>query len=67
MYWLHGSIILAAHDSAAEEMLLQQGGILVASLLFTPDPRETTRRDAVVDRVATAAVAADSLLDAVVN
>jgi hypothetical protein len=51
VYWLEGRSRIAAHDSAAEARLLEQGAILVATLLFERDPREGTRPGSRVERI----------------
>lgn len=51
IYWLEGSSRIAAHDSAAEARLLDQGAILIATLLFERDPLEGTRPGRTVERL----------------
>jgi hypothetical protein len=51
VYWLDGQSRLAAHESAAERYLLEQGAILIATLRFDPDPVEAVHRSGRVERV----------------
>jgi hypothetical protein len=66
MYWVEGRILMAAHGSAAEDALLRLGGILVASLIYSPDPIESVHRHGVVHPL-DAAQAAETLLNTGVN
>jgi hypothetical protein len=66
MYWVDGRILMAAHDSAAEDALLRIGAVLVATLRFDADPVETVHRSGVVERLP-ADVAAGSFLHSAVN
>lgn len=50
VYWMDGRTVIATHDTAAEERLLQQGAILVATLRFDRDPLETVQRGRRVER-----------------
>jgi hypothetical protein len=54
VYWLDGQSLLAAHESAAEQYLLERGAILVATLRFDQDPLETVHRSGRVDRISAA-------------
>ncbi len=51
IYWLDGHTILAAHGSVAEDHLLDQGAILVATLRFDACIFERSHAGRVVDRV----------------
>ena len=66
VYWLDGRTTIAAHDSVAESVLLEQGAILIATLLFERDPLESRHRGRTVDRVG-AAQAATELFHSAVN
>lgn len=59
VYWLDGHSVIAAHDSPAEDHLVSRGAVLVATLLFEPDPRERVHRSGSVRRVSAAAAARD--------
>jgi hypothetical protein len=52
VYWLAGRSVIAAHDTVAEQYLLDQGAILIATLRFDADPLETVRRTGCVERLA---------------
>lgn len=65
VYWLAGRSIIAAHDSAAESVLLEQGAILIATLRFDRDPLETVHRDGSIERVRAHNAAAEFFLSAV--
>jgi hypothetical protein len=54
IFWLAGRCVMAAHGTAAEDRLLDQGAIPVATLRFDPDPIETVHRTGRVERVHTA-------------
>ena len=51
IFWLDGTVVMAAHGSAAEDRLLERGAFPVATLRYDPDPRERVQRDATVERV----------------
>jgi hypothetical protein len=40
IYWFEGQSTIVAYDSAAEQRLIDQGAVLVATLRFDPDPLE---------------------------
>jgi hypothetical protein len=61
IYWLEGESRIAAHDSAAESYLLEQGAVLVATLLFERDLREGFRPGARVERLSPRAMRSRSL------
>jgi hypothetical protein len=65
VYWLHGRIVIAGHDTAAEERLLLQGAALIATLLFERDPREGFIRGHTVERRSAARVREEMLLSGV--
>lgn len=50
IFWLGGRCVMAAHDSAAEERLLDLGAVLVGTLRFDADPLETVHRRGMVER-----------------
>ena len=64
VYWLDGRTTIAAHDSVAESVLLEQGAILIATLLFERDPLESRHRGRTVESVPARTAAADYLLSA---
>jgi hypothetical protein len=66
VYWLAGQSLIAAHDTVAEQKLLELGAILVATLRFDADPLETVRRTGRVERVG-ARAASDAFLLSGVN
>lgn len=51
IFWLGGRCVMAAHDTAAEQRLLELGAILVGTLRFDADPLETVHRTGRVERV----------------
>jgi hypothetical protein len=51
VYWLNGSTVIAAHESLAEASLLRRGAVLVATLLFGPDPLERGHNGRSVERL----------------
>jgi hypothetical protein len=51
IYWLNGHTSLAAHGSGAEDRLLAEGAILVATLLFDRDPLEGRVPGRAIERV----------------
>ncbi|HSJ08824.1 MAG TPA: hypothetical protein VK928_02895 [Longimicrobiales bacterium] len=61
VYWIDGRSVIAAHGSPAEDHLVDQGAVLVATLLFEPDPRERVHRRGRVERVRAADAARDML------
>jgi hypothetical protein len=65
VYWLEGRSLIAAHDSAAEQRLLEEGAILIATLRFEAAPLETVRREGRVERVGAAAASSAFLLSGV--
>ncbi|CAN5641061.1 hypothetical protein BH23GEM9_BH23GEM9_06690 [soil metagenome] len=65
LYWLGGRIVMAPHESPAEEALLLAGALPVATLRFDADPVETVHRTGSVDRVSAAAAAGTFLYSAV--
>ena len=58
IFWLDGRCVMAAHDTAVEASLLEDGAILVATLRFDPDPLESSHPGATVERVASSDLAA---------
>ena len=50
MFWLDGRVVMAAHHTAAEERLLLQGAVLVATLRFDRDPLDGRQRGGEVER-----------------
>ncbi len=64
VYWLEGRSVIAAHDSAAEDALLERGAILIAPLRFARDPLESVHPGCTVERVPALAVASDYFLSA---
>lgn len=54
VYWLNGRSVIAAHASHAEAKLIGKGAILVATLLFGPDPLEGRHDGHYVERLARA-------------
>jgi hypothetical protein len=66
MYWLDGRVVMAAHESVAEQRLLLRGALLVATLRFDPDPLERVLHGRRVERVA-AGPASRALLRSGVN
>jgi hypothetical protein len=69
VYWLDGTIAIAEHESAAEQRLLDRGGVLVATLRFDADPYERVLGNGSLGRVehVTASRAAHELFVAGVN
>jgi hypothetical protein len=65
VYWLGGESRLAAHESAAERYLLEQGAILIATLRFDPDPAESVHRSGRVERISAAGAVAACPISAV--
>lgn len=51
IFWLAGRIMMAGHDTAAEDRLLGMGAVLVGTLRFDADPLETVHRTGVVERM----------------
>ncbi|HEX2168536.1 MAG TPA: hypothetical protein VHG09_14975 [Longimicrobiales bacterium] len=51
IFWLAGRCVMAAHESAAEERLLELGAVLVGTLRFDADPLETVHRKGSVERI----------------
>lgn len=51
IFWLGGRCVMAAHDTAAEDRLLQLGAVLVGTLRFDADPLETVHRKGTVERI----------------
>jgi hypothetical protein len=51
IFWLGGGCVMAAHESAAEERLLELGAVLVGTLRFDTDPLETVHRTGRVERL----------------
>lgn len=54
IFWLGGRCVMAAHESAAEERLLDLGAVLVGTLRFDADPVETVHRRGNVERMSAA-------------
>jgi hypothetical protein len=65
VYWLAGRSVIAAHDSPAEDVLLEEGAILIATLRFDRDPLESVHREGSVERMNTRGVAREFLLSGV--
>jgi hypothetical protein len=57
IYWLNGRSVIAAHSSRAEQVLIDHGAILVATLLFEPDPLEGRHEGHCVERLGRAGLA----------
>jgi hypothetical protein len=57
VYWLDGRSLIAAHESQAEERLLERGAVLVATLRFDADPLDARRRGRLVERLHAASAA----------
>lgn len=51
MFWLGGRCVMAAHESAAEDRLLELGAVLVGTVRFDADPLETVHRTGRVERI----------------
>jgi hypothetical protein len=51
IYWLGGRSVIAALGSPAEQRLLDQGAVPIATLIFERDPHDGTRSGHVVDRL----------------
>lgn len=51
IYWVEGRTQIAAYHSPAEAALLRRGAVLVATLLFGPDPLERGHVGRAVRRV----------------
>lgn len=51
IFWLGGRCVMAAHESAAEERLLDLGAVLVGTLRFDGDPVETVHSRGTVERM----------------
>ena len=51
IFWLGDRCVMAAHGTAAEDRLLEQGAILVGTLRFDMDPLETVHRSGHVERM----------------
>jgi hypothetical protein len=54
LFWIAGRSVIAAHASSAEERLLAQGAILIATLLFGRDPLESSHGGRTIDRITAA-------------
>ena len=54
IFWVDGQILMAAHDSPREAVLLARGAILVGTLRFEPDPLEASHPGRDVRRISTA-------------
>jgi hypothetical protein len=54
IFWLGGRCVMAAHDTAAEERLLELGAVLIGTLRFDADPVETVHRRGRVERMSAA-------------
>jgi hypothetical protein len=52
VYWHHGRSVIVAHGSPGEEVLMAQGAVLVATLLFERDPLEARHPGRTVQRIA---------------
>jgi hypothetical protein len=66
VYWLAGRSLIAAHDTVAEQRLLEQGAILIATLRFDAAGLETVRRTGRVERLG-ARAAGEAFLTSGVN
>jgi hypothetical protein len=64
VYWLEGRSLIAAHESAAEDRLLELGAILIATLRFDADPLESAPRGARVERFSAARASSEFLVSA---
>lgn len=62
IFWLGGRCVMAAHDSAAEERLLELGAVLVGTLRFDADPLETVHRTGQVERMSASHASREYLL-----
>jgi hypothetical protein len=62
IFWLGGRCVMAAHDSAAEQRLLDLGAILVATLRFDADPLERVHRTGTVERIGAQRAGRDLML-----
>jgi hypothetical protein len=51
IFWLCGRCVMATHETAAEERLLELGAVLVGTLRFDADPVETVHRTGRIERV----------------
>jgi len=51
VYWLRGKSVIAGHGTIAEEHLLRDGAILIATLRFDPDPLERSHTGRVIERI----------------
>jgi hypothetical protein len=65
VYWMNGRTVIAGHDTAAEERLLLQGAVLVATLRFDRDLLEGRVRGHVVERRCARRVTDDFMLSGV--
>ena len=61
MFWLDGRIVMAAHETAAEERLLLQGAVLIATLRFDRDPLDGRQRSGHVERRSAAQITREFL------
>jgi len=64
IFWLGDRCVMAAHGTAAEERLLEQGAILAATLRFDADPLETVHRSGHVERISAARACRELMLSA---
>lgn len=62
IFWLGGRCVMATHESAAEERLFELGAVLVGTLRFDADPRETVHRTGQVERLSASYASCEYLL-----
>ncbi|MBR9989004.1 MAG: hypothetical protein KFH98_04565 [Gemmatimonadetes bacterium] len=62
IFWLGGRCVMAAHETAAEDRLLELGAVLVGTLRFDADPLESMHRTGRVDRMAAERAGRDYLM-----
>ena len=62
IFWFGDRCVMAAHGTAAEERLLEQGAVLLRTLRFDADPLETLQRSGQVARIGAAQVFSEFLL-----
>ena len=62
IFWLGGRCVMAAHDTPAEQRLLERGAVLVGTLRFDADPLETVHRSGTVERMPAARASRELLL-----
>jgi hypothetical protein len=51
IFWMNGRSVIAPLGGPAEQRLLDQGAVPVATLIFTPDPLEATHPGHIVERL----------------